>query len=220
VRPSLRLVPSASPRAAVRRAAPPAVRQAIAAAERGLEIVGTRWAVWLAHQFLHDAQFRAAMPREPFRISRYDWIIFPPPHPISWPPGEPARLVPLPPLRIDPRCGLRLPPAKLGQPRKRSQGAQLSAAGGVPRFDDPLFLDGLMVFVQAMVDGGQKLNVVLRGFADELKPTPRQRAMVEVQLHRAWARHRKARQRTRRLGGTSRLGNDLHDLSRKHGVQC
>lgn len=204
MRPPLRLVPSASPRAAARRAVPPAVRQAITAAEQGLEIVGTRWGVWLAHQFLHDAQFRAAMPREPFRISRYDWIIFPPPHLIALTPGEPARLVPLPPLRIDPRYGLRMPPARLGQPRQRRPG-QLDVA-----------LDRLMIFVQARVDSGQRRTAVLFELAKSFEPETHQRDWIKAELHRAWWRHRKAQERARRL----QSGNDLHDLSRTYRGQC
>jgi hypothetical protein len=185
------------PSKAARRPHPPAVRQAIAAAGRGLEIMGAPMALWLVQQFMHDAQFRARMAHPPVRISRHDWLIFPPKLWISWPPGEPARLTIIPPLRVDPRYGLRPPPVKLGRPHKRSSGAQLRVASNDPEFDDRLFLNILMVIAQAMVDAGQRLKVVLRDFAGELTPksTPHQRAMIEVQLRRAWWRHRKAQQK-------------------------
>jgi hypothetical protein len=63
----------------------PEARLAIDAAEQGLEVIDQRWAILLARRFLDDPDFRAACPREPLRLSRYDWIIFPPPHVISEP---------------------------------------------------------------------------------------------------------------------------------------
>jgi hypothetical protein len=167
----------------------PSVRMAIAAAEEGLRIIDTPMAFWLVQQFLDDPSFRAAMPRPPLRISRYDWIIFPPPLLISWPPGEPARLVRLPPLRVDPRYGLRLPRAKHGRPHKDDLGP-----------DVRLYLDGLMVVIKAMTDSGQRLKLVMRGLADHLaSENPRLRGPIEAQLYRAWDRHRKLRQAKSRL---------------------
>jgi hypothetical protein len=183
----------------------PAVRRAIAAAEHGLRIIDTPMAFWLLQQFLDDPAFRAAMPHPPLRISRYDWIIFPPPLSISWPPGEPARLVPLPPLRVDPRYGLRLPRAKHGRPRKND-----------PAVGDQLFFDGLMVVVQAMTDSGQRLGVVMRGFADHLaSENPRLRDRIEMQLYRAWGRHRKLSQAEARPRAVPPREPFLHDFSRR-----
>jgi hypothetical protein len=188
-----------------RRPAPsPAVRRAIAPAEHGLRIIDTPMAFWLVQRFLDDPDFRAAMPLAPLRISRYDWIIFPPPIPISWPPGEPARLVRLPPLRVDSRYGLRPPRAKHGRPRKRD-----------PAVGDQLFFDGLMVSVQAMIDSGQRLGVVMRGLANHLTSEPRLRPRIEMQLYRAWARWRKLRQAEAGPRPLSPSAPPLHDFSRR-----
>jgi hypothetical protein len=162
---------------------------AIDAAEQGLELIGQEWAILLARQFLDNPDFRAACPREPVKLSRYDWIIFPPPHLISAPFTTVPRVVNLPPVRIDTRIGAWLPPRRRGPPRK-AELLDRDHAGELQRHADPAFLAGLMVVAQAMVDRGQKLNAVLRGLADELAPAPDQRDAVEVQLGRAWNRHR------------------------------
>lgn len=192
------------PRRARRPQPPPAVRMAIKAAEHGLRIMGAPMALWLVHQLLDDIDHTyAAMPHPPLRISRYDWIIFPPPIPISWPPGEPARLVRLPPLRVDPRHGLRLPRAKHGRPRKSD-----------PAVGDQPFFDGLMVAVQAMTHSGQRLGVVMRGLANHLASKTRPRARIEVQLYRAWERHKKLRQVEAGPPSLSPSAPFLHDFSR------
>ena len=144
----------------------------------------------LARQFLDDLNFRTACPHEPVKLSRYDWIIFPPPHLISWPPGAPARLVPMPPVRIDPRVGAWMPPRPFQRQPKVEALVHQQGAGRLPVYADPAFLDGLMVMVQALLDNGRKLKPVLRDLAKELAPAPGQRASVEVILRRAWDRHR------------------------------
>jgi hypothetical protein len=189
----------------------------IVAAEQGLRIMGAPMALWLVQQFLDDKQFRDTMPLPPLQLGRYDWLIFPPRMWLAWPPGQPARLTNIPPVRVDPRHGLRFPAAKPGRPRKRD-----------PNGRDVLFFDAAMPIVQAMVNDGRHLNVVLRGIADELEPDPRKRAKctaAEVQLHqqkraavedqlcRAWWRHRKLQQADASQS-VAKIETFLHEFSR------
>jgi hypothetical protein len=183
---------------------------ALDAAEQGLRIIGQRWAIILARQFLDDPDFRTACPHEPLKLARYDWIIFPPPHLISAPFATPPRLVNLPPVRIDPRVGAWMPPRRRSRPLKLDAAA-LERAGAPPHIADPAFLAGLMDVVQAMVDDGQKLNAVLHGIATELAPVVAQRGEVEALLYRAWDRHRAWVRRER-----ERQRNVLHDLPRRY----
>jgi hypothetical protein len=88
---------------------------ALRAAAAGRSILGDRWVAWLNWQYLHDRQFRAAMPREPVRVSRYDEVIFPPPHLVTFPPGATPRLINMPPVLIDRRFGQR-PSRRVGRP--------------------------------------------------------------------------------------------------------
>ena len=183
---------------------------ALDAAEQGLRIIGQRWAIILARQFLDDPDFRTACPHEPLKLARYDWIIFPPPHLISAPFATPPRLVNLPPVRIDPRIGAWMPPRRRSRPLKLDAAA-LVRAGAAPHIADPAFLAGLKDVVQAMVDDGQKLNATLRGIAAELLPAPDLRNHIETLLYRAWDRHRAWVRRER-----ERQRNVLHDLPRRY----
>jgi hypothetical protein len=78
---------------------------ALKAAAEGQRILGDHWVVWLNDQFLHDDQFRAAMPHPPVWVSRHQAVIVPPPQCVVWPPGDPLRWVPLPPVLVDLRFG-------------------------------------------------------------------------------------------------------------------
>jgi hypothetical protein len=80
---------------------------ALGAADWGVSILGDPWVAWLNWQYLHDDQFRASMPHEPVQVTRYDVVIFPPPHLVTWPSGSMPRLINMPPVLIDLRFGRR-----------------------------------------------------------------------------------------------------------------
>jgi hypothetical protein len=78
---------------------------ALRAAETAVCILGDQWVAWLNWQYLHDDQFRAAMPHQPVQVTRHEQVIFPPPHLVTWPPGATPRLIDMPPILIDLRFG-------------------------------------------------------------------------------------------------------------------
>jgi hypothetical protein len=163
---------------------------ALRAAERGVCILGEEWVAWLNWQYLHNDQFRAAMPREPVQVTRYEQVIFPPPHLFTWPPGATPRSIDMPPVLIDLRFGRK----SLRRPRRppdTALPASLEHLMAETTIKDPeIFLAALAGFTTP--GPGQTKKGAIRNLAAVLSGDQREQDRIRKLVAAAERRTRKA----------------------------